>query len=225
MSERWPMPNRPSGRLLTLEGIEGGGKSTHLPYIRQFLEAAEKSVVVTREPGGTPLGEALRTVLLQPKYGILTADAELLLIFAARAEHLASVITPALREGCWVVCDRFTDATYAYQGGGRHIPEARIAVLEEWVQGEIRPDLTLVFDVPVQLGLERVARRGEQDRFEREGLEFFERVRRAYLQRAAHDPTRCRVIDSSGSVEAIRASIAAILGEWLRSSSSLTGRA
>jgi dTMP kinase len=204
-ADAWP------GRFITLEGIEGSGKSTLLPHIRTLLEAKGKSVVITREPGGTSLGEQLRRLLLDPIYGSLTPDAELLMIFAARIEHLDKVIKPALQGGHWVVCDRFTDATYVYQGEGRRIPRARIDALAEWLQRDVPPDLTLVFDVPAPVGLKRVSRRGQKDRFEREKRGFFERLREAYLKRAAEYPSRCQVIDASVPLEVVRQRVAGIL--------------
>ena len=208
-------PPVPDAKFLTIEGVEGGGKSTHLGHIEGLLKAAGKSVVVTREPGGTKLGEALRAVLLDPKRDAMHADAELLLMFAARAEHLAKVIKPALADGKWVVCDRFTDATYAYQGGGREIPAERIAALEEWVQGELRPDLTLILDVPVEVGLARANSRGSADRFEQEKVAFFERVREAYLARARTDTSRYHVVDARGSIEEVQAEITRVLQDYL----------
>jgi len=218
MTEGALRANESIGRFITLEGIEGSGKSTLVPYIRDFLESAGKTVVITREPGGTSLGEQIRLLLLDPTYGNLTPSAELLLIFAARVEHLEKVIKPALERGSWVVCDRFTDATYVYQGKGRNIPSAQIDVLAEWVQGEVSPDLTLVFDVPASIGLSRVSRRGEKDRFEREEQEFFERLRHAYLMLAAKYPTRCRVIDASAPLEVVRVRVGAILTRLLHDS-------
>lgn len=189
--------NASRGCFITLEGGEGAGKSTSMDFMRRHLEAAGRRVCVTREPGGTALGEAVRGLLLDTRFEGMSADAELLLMFAARAEHLARVIRPALARGEWVLCDRFTDATYAYQGGGRGIDEARIRVLEDWVQQGFEPDLTLLFDLPVEQGLARAGERGELDRFEREQRAFFERVRQAYLQRAQAAPGRFRVIDAS----------------------------
>lgn len=203
------------GRFITLEGIEGSGKSTLLPYIRTFLETAGKSVVVTREPGGTPLGEELRRLLLDPSYDGLAPSAELLMIFAARVEHLEKVIKPSLRQGRWIVCDRFTDATYVYQGEGRNIATARIDALVDWVQGAMRPDLTLIFDVPVPMGLSRVRQRGKKDRFEREGQRFFERVRTAYLMLAAEHPDRCQVVDASAPLDVVRLRVDSILRAFL----------
>jgi dTMP kinase len=196
-----------AGRFITVEGVEGGGKSTNLAFVRACLEAAGKRVVVTREPGGTPLGEEIRGLLLGHLHDTMAPDTELLLMFAARAEHIARVIRPALERGDWVVCDRFTDATYAYQGGGRGVAEERIAALEQWVQGELRPDLTLLLDVPVALGLQRAGRRSAPDRFESEEAAFFERVRGAYLERARREPERLRVLDASGPLAQVQAAI------------------
>jgi dTMP kinase len=186
-----------TGKFITIEGIEGVGKSTNIAHIRGLIEAAGIDVVITREPGGTPLGEAIRGLLLDPRYTGMSPDCELQLMFAARAEHLARVILPALRQGQWVLCDRFTDATYAYQGGGRGIEVEKIARLEQWLQGEFRPDLTVLLDVPVAIGLARAGNRGTLDRFEQEQIEFFERVRQAYLDLAARHDGRYRVIDAS----------------------------
>jgi dTMP kinase len=184
------------GKFITLDGIDGAGKSTHLAGIVDFLRRRGKEVVVTREPGGTPLGEKLRALLLSHPMHIET---EALLMFAARREHIARVILPALSAGHWVVSDRFTDATYAYQGGGRGMSKDRIAVLEHWVQEQgLRPDLTLIFDVPVEVAKSRLAK-SRSDRFERESQGFFERVRAAYLERAVADPGRVRIVDASRS--------------------------
>jgi dTMP kinase len=179
------------GKFITLEGIDGAGKSTHVGGIADFLRARGKDIVLTREPGGTPLGEKLRALLLSQT---MNADTETLLVFAARREHLAQVIAPALAAGRWVVSDRFTDATYAYQGAGRGMPMDRIAALERWVQDGLQPDLTLVFDAPVEVALARLAKdRG--DRFELESKSFFERVRAAYLERVAADPGRMKLVE------------------------------
>ncbi len=201
------------GLFITLEGGEGAGKSTNLAYARQCLEQAGKTVVVTREPGGTELGERVREILLHRRDLQIVADSELLLMFAARAEHLAKVIRPALAAGKTVLCDRFTDATYAYQGGGRGIPAERIAAIEDWVQGSRRPDLTLVFDLPVEAGRARAGQRSEPDRFELESNEFFTRVRATYLARAEREPGRVRVIDASQNLDQVQRQITAILGE------------
>ncbi len=181
------------GKFITLEGIDGAGKSTHLGSVERFLREQGRDVTLTREPGGTQLGEKLRELLLsQPMH----AETETLLIFAARQQHIAEVIEPALAAGRWVVSDRFTDATYAYQGAGRGLAAHRLAVLEQWVQGALRPDLTIVVDVPAELAANRIASL-RADRFEKEDREFFGRVRRAYLERAAMEPKRVRVVDGS----------------------------
>jgi dTMP kinase len=185
------------GRFITLEGGEGVGKSTNLQFIKQLLEEREIPFVLTREPGGTGIAEKIRGILLERQEEGLSEQAELLLVFAARAQHLQQVILPALQRGSWVVCDRFTDATYAYQGGGRSMDTQTIAWLENAVQGALRPDLTFVFDAPIEIGMQRAKHRGELDRFETEQLAFFERVRQAYLQRAATDLQRYKIIDAS----------------------------
>jgi len=204
-----------AGRFITVEGGEGAGKTTQLAFIREYLERAGYQVVLTREPGGTALGEEIRALLLGHRHDGMTPATETLLMFAARAEHLKRVIRPALAAGCWVLCDRFTDATYAYQGGGRGVSPERIAVLEDWVQGELRPDLTLLFDLPVAAGLERAGRRGAADRFEREKADFFERVRAAYLERAWRDPDRHRIVNAARPVETVRTEVESILAGWL----------
>ena len=195
------------GRFITLEGPEGAGKSTMLPFVAGLVAGRGVEVVTTREPGGTRLGEAVRSILLDPEQTALCDDAELLLLFAARAQHIAAVIEPALAAGRWVVCDRFTDASYAYQGGGRGIPGERIAALEEWTQRGLQPDLTLLFDLPVEIGLERAGRRGDADRFEREQRPFFERVRNTYLQRAADFPQRFVRIDAATTPSQVEAAL------------------
>lgn len=192
------------GKFITVEGIEGVGKSTNMDFIHKQLLTAGKEVVVTREPGGTPLGEAIRGLLLDPGYKGMDPVCELQLMFAARAEHLARVIRPALGCGQWVLCDRFTDATYAYQGGGRGIDTGVIARLEDLVQGDFRPDLTLLLDVPVDVGLSRAGKRGELDRFEQEQVGFFERVRNSYLVMAKQHAERYRVIDASLPLEQVQ---------------------
>jgi dTMP kinase len=201
--------------FITVEGSEGAGKSTNLEFIRRRLEQAGRSVVMTREPGGTPLGERIRELLLGHNHDGMADDCELLLVFAARAEHLDKVIRPALAAGKWVLCDRFTDATYAYQGGGRGIAADRIAQLETWTQGDLRPDLTLILDVPVTVGMERAGQRSAPDRFEAQRQEFFERVREAYLERARREPRRYRVVDAGRALTQVQADIDAMLSEWL----------
>lgn len=205
----------PRGIFITLEGGEGAGKSTNLSYIRQWLQRAGREVVVTREPGGTEAGERVRDILLHSKQLHITPECEMLLMFAARAEHLAKVIRPALAAGKTVLCDRFTDATYAYQGGGRGLAPERVATIEGWVQAELRPDLTLLLDVSVEAGRERAGQRGEPDRFERENNEFFTRVRETYLARAKAEPARMRVIDASRPLEQVERQIAAVLEEFV----------
>jgi dTMP kinase len=199
------------GKFITVEGIEGVGKTTNIDFIHQQLQAAGRDVVLTREPGGTPLAEAIRGLLLDPAYTGMNSTCELQLMFAARAEHLEKVVWPALEQGQWVLCDRFTDATYAYQGGGRGIDSGVIARLEELVQGDFRPDLTLLLDVPVEIGLARAGKRGALDRFEQEKVEFFERVRNDYLEMAQRSPDRYRVIDASLPLNDVQNRIAAIL--------------
>ena len=194
------------------------GKSSNLEFIRRHLEAAGHTVVVTREPGGTALGEEIRALLLGHRDGGMHCDSELLLMFAARADHLAAVIRPSLMAGKWVLCDRFTDATYAYQGGGRGIKLERIAALENWVQGPLRPDLTLLLDAPVAVGLARAERRGAADRFEAEQAAFFERVRAAYLHQADRSPVRYRVIDASRPLDAVQQQLRLVLDDFLQRS-------
>jgi len=193
------------GRFITIEGVEGVGKSTNIEFIREFLQQRGIEFVLTREPGGTKLAESIRELLLQEHEESVDSTTELLLVFAARAQHLSNVVKPALDRGCWVLCDRFTDATYAYQGGGRELGADRISVLEQMVQGELRPDLTLILDLEPELGLERAANRGELDRFEKERLEFFQRVRNTYLQIAESEPDRCTVVDASRPLEEVKA--------------------
>nr|A4XST1.1 RecName: Full=Thymidylate kinase; AltName: Full=dTMP kinase [Pseudomonas mendocina ymp] len=204
-----------TGLFITLEGPEGAGKSTNREYLAERLREQGVDVVLTREPGGTPLAERIRELLLDPSDEPMAADTELLLVFAARAQHLQQVIRPALAKGCVVLCDRFTDATYAYQGGGRGLSIERIAQLEQFVQGELRPDLTLIFDLPVEVGLARAAARGRLDRFEQEGRGFFEAVRQAYLQRAVQAPQHYRVLDAGQTLAQVQADIDALLPSLL----------
>ncbi|WP_416638074.1 dTMP kinase [Pseudomonas sp. OHS18] len=204
-----------SGLFITLEGPEGAGKSTNREYLAARLREQGIDVLLTREPGGTPLAERVRELLLAPSDETMASDTELLLMFAARAQHLAQVIVPALERGAVVLCDRFTDATYAYQGGGRGLDVARIAQLEDFVQGALRPDLTLVFDLPVEVGLARAAARGRLDRFEQEGRAFFEAVRSTYLQRAKAEPARYRILDAAQSLAAVQRDLDALLPQLL----------
>ena len=199
------------GKFITVEGGEGAGKSSNLSFIQSLLEAAGIEVVFTREPGGTDLGEDIRELLLGHKHTGMADDTELLMMFASRAEHLNRKIIPALQAGTWVLCDRFTDATYAYQGGGRNISFDRIAMLENWVQGDLRPDMTLLLDLPVETGLERARNRSEPDRFESEKIEFFENVRSAYLKIAHNEPERVKVIDASKPLEEVQMQIKSVL--------------
>lgn len=204
-----------TGLFITLEGPEGAGKSTNRDYLAERLRAHGLDVVLSREPGGTPLAERIREILLAPSDEAMTDDTELLLMFAARAQHLAEVIRPALARGALVLCDRFTDATYAYQGGGRGLSEARIATLETFVQGDLRPDLTLIFDLPVEVGLSRAAARGRLDRFEREGRAFFDSVRQTYLRRAAVEPARYRIVDAGQPLIKVQKALETLLPELL----------
>jgi dTMP kinase len=199
-----------TGKFITLEGGEGVGKSTNLQFIRQFLEQRQIEVTVTREPGGTAVAEKIRSILLAQHEEPISAQAELLLVFAARAQHVQQVILPALQRGHWVLSDRFTDATYAYQGGGRNMDMQTIAWLETMVQGDLRPDLTLVLDAPVGIGLQRAKHRGALDRFESEQRSFFERVRQTYLQRASLNE-RYTIVDASLPLSEVRAQIALAL--------------
>ncbi|MBS7457625.1 dTMP kinase [Coralloluteibacterium stylophorae] len=203
------------GRLVTIEGGEGAGKSSVLAELRAALAAAGHEVVVTREPGGTPTAEAIRALMLDPAHAGMAAEAELLLAFAARAQHVHECVLPALARGATVLSDRFTDASFAYQGAGRGIPTQRIAELERWA-ARVRPDLTLLLDVGVAQGLERArSRGGEPDRIEREQDGFFERVRGAYLARAAAEPARFRVIDATRPQAEVAAAVRAVLHAWL----------
>lgn len=198
------------GRFITVEGSEGVGKTTNIEFIRGWLDQQAIDYIVTREPGGTPLAEQLRELLLQPREEKVDETAELLMVFAARAQHLNQVIRPALKNGKWVLCDRFTDATYAYQGGGRNMNLSVIAQLEQMVQQSLRPDAVILLDVPVQIGLQRARDRGEPDRFERENIEFFERVRAAYLKRA-EGKQHYHVVDASQSLERVQQSLTSVL--------------
>ncbi len=208
--------NSKTGKFITVEGIEGAGKSSNLAFVRDLLEASGRQVLFTREPGGTVLGEEIRELLLGHKHTGMTNDTELLMMFGARAEHLAQKIRPALESGVWVLCDRFTDASYAYQGGGRGINPERIRALEMWVQGELRPDLTLLLDLPVDTGLQRAGKRSAPDRFEKEKVHFFERVRQTYLGIAASEPERVKVIDASQTLPEVQAEIRAAVQLFLR---------
>lgn len=199
------------GKLITLEGGEGVGKSTNLAYIQQTLESAGIDLVVTREPGGTEVAEKIRTLLLTPSDEPIAELAELLLVFAARAQHVEQLIKPALERGAWVLCDRFIDATYAYQGGGRAMSLEVIFQLEQLVLSEVKPDMTLLLDLPVEQGMARARARAELDRFEQEKMSFFEAVRAAYLERAAADPRRIVIIDAAPELDRVQYQIKAAL--------------
>ncbi|MDR2875127.1 MAG: dTMP kinase [Methylobacillus sp.] len=198
------------GKFITLEGVDGAGKSTHIPFIADTLRARGREVLLTREPGGTALGEKLRELLLREP---MCPETETLLMFAARREHLEQVIRPALARGAVVISDRFTDASFAYQCGGRGVPVAKVAQLEQWVQGDFQPDLTLLFDLPVAVSTQRLANARDPDRFEQEGADFFDRIRNAYLARAAQFPQRFRVIDSGRAIPEIQAELQAMLAD------------
>ena len=204
-----------TGQFITVEGTEGVGKSTSMNFIENWLKKEGIDLVVTREPGGTELGEKLREVLLDAKEQSMCDDTELLLMFAARAQHLQEVIFPALDAGKWVLCDRFTDSTYAYQGGGRGIEMSRIAELEQWVQGDRRPDMTLILDLPIEVGLERAGKRSAPDRFELEKHDFFNKVRDTFLKRAITNPGRYKVIDAAPTVHDVQKSIQAVLEKMI----------
>lgn len=193
--------NNINAKFITLEGIDGAGKSTHLNWLAEHLRSHGKNVLVTREPGGTPLGEELRELLL---HQAMHLETEALLMFAARREHLDKVIIPALSEGTWVISDRFTDASFAYQGGGRGLDETKLKILEQWVQQDLQPDLTLLFDVTLEISRQRLSRNATLDRFEQEKQDFFQRVREAYLKRASQFPERIRVIDSGRTLNEIQ---------------------
>jgi len=201
-------------KFITLEGIEGVGKTSNLHYIKELLEESGQECVITREPGGTSLGESLRGLLLSHSDENMSADTELLMMFAARAEHLSKIILPALKNGQTVLCDRFTEATYAYQGGGRQLAVDKIRKLENWVQGELRPDLTIILDAPVEIGRARAGKRSEPDRIEKEQDDFFQRVREAYIELAHHNPNRICLVDASLTLAEVQQQIRTKLVEY-----------
>tara|TARA_R110001592_G_scaffold233140_1_gene490692 strand:- start:3019 stop:3645 length:627 start_codon:yes stop_codon:yes gene_type:complete len=201
------------GLFITVEGGEGVGKSTNIAFMQQVLEAKGLDVIVTREPGGTPLAEEIREVLIKNREEKVVSETELLLMFAARAQHLYQKILPALEKGQCVISDRFTDATYAYQSGGRGVSAEKVALLETFVQGDTRPDITFLFDAPIEIGMSRAQKRGSLDRFEEEEMSFFNRVRDNYLQRASQEPERFKIIDASQSLEVVQADLKARLLE------------
>lgn len=203
------------GCFITVEGTEGVGKSTNIEFLCSLLQERGIEIVLTREPGGTPLAEELRNLLLQPREESVSEDAELLLMFAARAQHIENVIKPALERGAWVISDRFTDATFAYQGGGRGVNQESISLLENLVQKGLQPDLTLLLDLDVETGLARASARSAPDRFEQEKVAFFEKVRAAYLKRAANDPLRFAVVDASVELDAVQRQIAQAVNRFV----------
>ncbi|MCK0155413.1 dTMP kinase [Alcanivorax sp. S6407] len=204
-----------SGRFITLEGGEGAGKSSNLEWLAEQLRAAGKTVLLTREPGGTPLAESIREVLLAPGAETMADDTELLLVFAARAQHLAEKIRPALARGEWVLCDRFVDATWAYQGAGRGLDQSAIAALEKLVVADHQPHMTILFDVPVEVGMARAGKRAALDRIEQEDQAFFERIRHCYLERASEQPERFRVLDAAQPLEQVRGQLEPLIEEML----------
>jgi dTMP kinase len=210
------MQQRQHGVFLTLEGGEGLGKSTAVKFIQQYLQQAQIDFINTREPGGTLAAEQIRQILLNPNLAeTITPETELLLMFASRSQHIANLILPALESGKWVVCDRFVDASYAYQGGGRGFPVAQIKHLDHLIVGDLRPDVTILLDAPPQVGMARAKNRGTHDRIEQEKADFFERVRTAYLARAKAEPERFKVIDASKPLAAVQAEIKVILDKTL----------
>ena len=206
-----------TGKFITIEGGEGVGKSSNIDFVLSYLSSKNIDVVSTREPGGTQLGEKIRALLLDAKNNAMVSGTELLLMFAARAQHLDELIKPSLKNNQWVLCDRFTDATYAYQGGGRGIAMQRIAELESWVQGSLRPDLTILLDLPIEIGMKRASDRSEPDRIEQEKNNFFESVRATYLSMAKASPQRFRIIDASLPLETVQENIGIVLSEYLSS--------
>ncbi|MCP5208963.1 MAG: dTMP kinase [Hahellaceae bacterium] len=199
------------GKFITVEGIEGVGKTTNIDFIRKKIDAAGFGCEVTREPGGTPMAEEIRNTLLNNRTEFVCEETELLLMFASRAQHLKQFILPKLSHGDWIVCDRFTDATYAYQGYGRGQSLANIALLENMVQSTFRPDCTILLDAPVEIGLQRAKKRGELDRFEKENIAFFSRVRDGYLELAAKNPHRYRIVDATGAIEEVQQQLSLVI--------------
>jgi len=204
-----------SGKFITIEGGEGVGKSSNISFILSYLKERNVNTISTREPGGTVISEKIRSLLLDANNKSMVSDTELLLMFAARAQHLDELIKPSLENNNWVLCDRFTDATYAYQGGGRGISMTRIAELENWVQGTLRPDLTILLDLPIEIGMKRASERSEPDRIEKEQNSFFESVRQTYLNMAKTSPERYRIIDASQTLDNVQKDIAIVLESFL----------
>ena len=205
-----PITNH-KGLFITFEGVEGAGKTTNIDYIAEKIKSSGQPIILTREPGGTTLGEEIRALLISKDLPEMHPDTELLLMFAARAEHLQKVILPALNEGKWVLCDRFTDASYAYQGAGRGIDTKKVALLEDMVQGTLRPDITLLFDLDAEIGLARAQSRGETDRFEQQHIDFFNRVRAQYLSMAKSDPERYFIINAQYELNVVQQQIDELL--------------
>ncbi len=207
-----------AGKFISIEGVEGAGKSTALTFIQSFLVKAGVDVVLTREPGGTALGEEIRKVLLHPEsHDVMAPETELLLMFAARAQHLQTVVKPALAAGKWIVSDRFVDASYAYQCGGRGVDEQYVKMLDQWIVGRCYPDLTLLLDIAPEKGFERTSKRGvKHDRIEQEKIEFFIQVRDVYLKRASNDPARIKIIDAGASLLDVEMQIQRVLGEMVK---------
>lgn len=205
------MQSKKPGLFITVEGGEGSGKTTNMAFIQKYLQSVGIAFEVSREPGGTPLAEDIRHLVLQPRKELVDPSAELLLIFAARAQHLQQKIKPALEQGKWLVCDRFTDATYAYQGGGRELNMNHIQQLETLVQGDLRPDAVIILDVDLDVGMARASSRGELDRMEQESISFFYRVRQVYLQRAAAEPERYFIVDAGQALEQVQDDLAQVL--------------
>jgi|TARA_B110000444_G_C18840556_1_gene598663 dTMP kinase len=208
--------NKQLGMLVTVEGGEGVGKTTNMLFIENWLKKKNIEYTSTREPGGTPLAENIRELLLTPNDELISENTELLLMFAARAQHLSRVILPSLNQGKWVLCDRFTDASFAYQGGGRGVPDKKISLLEDFVQGTLRPDLTLLLDIPVEDGLKRALNRSKPDRFEQEKIEFFDRVRKSYINRSKKFPKQYKVIDASKNLDHVELEIEKVLENFLK---------
>ncbi|MCF6194605.1 MAG: dTMP kinase [Kangiellaceae bacterium] len=205
----------PNSRFISLEGSEGVGKTTSLKFVQSFVEALGHKVLITREPGGTPMAEEIRNILLSEREETVEVDTELLLMFAARTQHVNQVIKPALEQGKWVICDRFVDASYAYQGGGRGIEFFRLQQLEKWCLGDFSPDVTLLLDMSSSEGIERTRKRGKADRFEIEKMSFYEKIRNAYLERAKMEPDRIHIINAAPSTEVVQAEIKSVLEQYL----------
>ncbi len=208
-----------TGKFITIEGTEGVGKSTNIAFIKAWLAGKNIDIIHTREPGGTPLGEEIRELLLAKRDESVDSRTELLLMFAARCQHVSKKIQPALEQGQWVLSDRFTDASFAYQGFGRELGLERLNQLAAWSLGGFKPDLTIMLDLPIEVGLERAEKRGEKDRFESEQIDFFKRVRDGYLSIAKAEPNRMKVIDATGSIEQVQAQIEKVLIEFYEANS------